>query len=163
MCCAFFWLNAHPQLLLLLAFNRDEFLGRPTEPLRVWEDTEIIGGQDRVNKGTWLGLTRSGRFALVTNFREVRWAASYFNASECLGVWRLQHALTHVYGMPQPHFDAVHDALSRGALPTAFLAGDKSPEEFCADLDLQVRRLVSPCTAFCGMLPVRPVLQSAAV
>lgn len=77
MCCAFFWLNAHPQLLLLLAFNRDEFLGRPTEPLRVWEDTEIIGGQDRVNKGTWLGLTRSGRFAFVTNFREVRFDASY--------------------------------------------------------------------------------------
>ena len=72
MCCAFFWLNAHPQLLLLLAFNRDEFLGRPTEPLRVWEDADIIGGQDRVNKGTWLGLTRSGRFACVTNFREVR-------------------------------------------------------------------------------------------
>lgn len=71
MCCAFFWLNAHPQLLLLLAFNRDEFLGRPTERLHVWKDADIIGGRDRVNGGTWLGMTRSGRFAFVTNFREV--------------------------------------------------------------------------------------------
>lgn len=71
MCCAFFWLNAHPQLLLLLAFNRDELLARPTDQLHAWNDSDIIGGRDRVNGGTWLGLTRGGRFAFVTNFREV--------------------------------------------------------------------------------------------
>ena len=56
--------------------------------------------------------------------------------------------------MPQPRFDAVPDALSRGALPTAFLNGGKSPEEFCTDLELQVRRLVSHCTASCETLLV---------
>lgn len=73
MCVAYFWLKAHSQLLLLIAFNRDEFLERPTDPLHLWDDESgIIGGRDAVNGGTWLGLTRSGRFAFVTNFREVR-------------------------------------------------------------------------------------------
>ena len=39
--------------------------------------------------------------------------------------------------VPQRNFDSVRDALSRGALPTAFLNGSKSPDNFCADLDLQ--------------------------
>ena len=73
MCCAFFWLNAHPQLLLLLAFNRDEYLDRPTAALHAWEgDPVIVASRDLVNGGTWLGLSRTGRFAFVTNFREVR-------------------------------------------------------------------------------------------
>ncbi len=73
MCVAYFWLKAHSQLLLLIAFNRDEFLERPTNSLHLWDDESgIIGGRDAVNGGTWLGLTRSGRFAFVTNFREVR-------------------------------------------------------------------------------------------
>ncbi len=72
MCLAFFWLRAHPQLLLLLAFNRDEYLERATADLHVWEDDPtIIGGRDLVNGGTWLGISRTGRFAFVTNFREV--------------------------------------------------------------------------------------------
>lgn len=80
--------------------------------------------------------------------------ASYSVAPVWLGIQRSQHAQTHMCGMLQPHFDAVHDALSRGALPTDFLTGGKSPKEFCADLDLQVRRLVSRCTASCRMLLV---------
>jgi Transport and Golgi organisation 2 len=50
---------------------------------------------------------------------------------------RCWHVQIGAADMPQPNFDSVRDALSRGALPTAFLSGSKSPEEFCADLDLQ--------------------------
>jgi len=32
----------------------------------------VLAGRDLVNRGTWLGVTLSGRFALLTNFREAR-------------------------------------------------------------------------------------------
>lgn len=56
----------------VLASNRDEFFSRPTETAR-WHthgSTDILSGLDLVAEGTWLGLTRTGRFALLTNFTE---------------------------------------------------------------------------------------------
>ncbi|MDH3690636.1 MAG: NRDE family protein [Gammaproteobacteria bacterium] len=71
MCCLFLALGGHPQLPLVVAANRDEFYGRATEPARFWvDDGQILAGRDIEQGGTWLGLTRSGRFAAVTNFRE---------------------------------------------------------------------------------------------
>lgn len=57
--------NATP---LILAGNRDEFYARPTEAAR-WRGS-VFCGLDLRAGGTWLGVTRSGRFAAVTNFRE---------------------------------------------------------------------------------------------
>jgi uncharacterized protein with NRDE domain len=53
---------------LILAANRDEFYARPTEAARWRED--IFCGIDLRAGGTWIGITRQGRFAAVTNFRE---------------------------------------------------------------------------------------------
>lgn len=56
---------------LLVAANRDEFYARPTAFADFWSDApEVIGGRDLEAGGTWLGITRSGRFAAVTNVRE---------------------------------------------------------------------------------------------
>ena len=56
---------------LMLAANRDEFFSRPAAPAAFWEDHgEILAGRDLLQGGTWLGLTRSGRLAAVTNFRD---------------------------------------------------------------------------------------------
>jgi uncharacterized protein with NRDE domain len=56
---------------LLLAANRDEFFARPTEPARFWpEAPSILAGRDLEQGGTWLGMTRTGRIAAVTNFRD---------------------------------------------------------------------------------------------
>ncbi|MDM8526298.1 NRDE family protein [Desulfococcaceae bacterium HSG8] len=56
---------------LMLAANRDEYYDRPTEPLGFWDDNPyILGGRDLRSKGSWLGVTLSGRLAAVTNFRE---------------------------------------------------------------------------------------------
>jgi uncharacterized protein with NRDE domain len=58
---------------LILAANRDEFFARPSAPAAFWEDHgEILAGRDAEQGGTWLGLTRSGRIAAVTNFRNGR-------------------------------------------------------------------------------------------
>ena len=71
MCLVAFAWKAHPHYRLVLAANRDEFHSRPAEPLHWWPDRpDILAGRDLLAGGTWLGVSRSGRFATVTNYRE---------------------------------------------------------------------------------------------
>ncbi len=61
----------HPELPLILAGNRDEFHARPAEPAHWWDgETGVLAGRDLEAGGTWLGVTRGGRFGVVTNYRE---------------------------------------------------------------------------------------------
>lgn len=55
---------------LCLISNRDEFYQRPTQALHEWENSPIIAGQDLQSGGTWMGITASGRWAVITNFRD---------------------------------------------------------------------------------------------
>ncbi|HTH94551.1 MAG TPA: NRDE family protein, partial [Rhodocyclaceae bacterium] len=49
---------------LVVAANRDEIFARPTAPLAWWDDApDVLAGRDLQNSGTWLGITRTGRFA----------------------------------------------------------------------------------------------------
>ena len=71
MCLILFAYDVHPRYRLVLAANRDEFYERPTVPLHFWEDHPgILAGRDLEGMGTWLGVTRSGRLAALTNFRD---------------------------------------------------------------------------------------------
>lgn len=78
MCLIFFALNHHPEYSLILAANRDEFYNRPTAPADFWEiKPEILAGRDLQEKteplsGTWLGITKTGSIAMVTNYRDFR-------------------------------------------------------------------------------------------
>lgn len=78
MCLIVFAVDCHPRYRLVLAANRDEYYARPTRTLHSWPDApHIIAGRDLEAGGTWLGITRSGRFAAITNVREgVRRAAT---------------------------------------------------------------------------------------
>ncbi|MFC0202979.1 NRDE family protein [Novosphingobium soli] len=70
MCVAAIAWDAHPDWLLVVAGNRDEFHARPAAPLARWRDgSGLIAGTDLTGGGTWLGVTEAGRFALVTNYR----------------------------------------------------------------------------------------------
>ncbi|MFX1762062.1 NRDE family protein [Paraburkholderia sp. A1RI-2L] len=56
--------------LFTLAANRDEFLRRTADPMQWWQDApDVLAGRDLVGGGTWLGMTRGGRFAALTNYR----------------------------------------------------------------------------------------------
>jgi uncharacterized protein with NRDE domain len=71
MCLILLAYDVHPEYRLILAANRDEFYDRPTLPIAFWEDhPDILAGRDLKGGGTWLGLSRSGRFSAITNYRE---------------------------------------------------------------------------------------------
>jgi uncharacterized protein with NRDE domain len=63
------WQPGSPNPLLLVA-NRDEFYARPTQALHHWLDADILAGRDLQAGGTWLGVSRSGRLAALTNYRD---------------------------------------------------------------------------------------------
>jgi len=69
MCLIAFAWNAHPRWRLVLVGNRDEFHARPSAPLAPWDDGAVIAGRDLRAGGTWLGVTPTGRCAVVTNVR----------------------------------------------------------------------------------------------
>ncbi len=71
MCLIIFALDAHPSYKLIVAANRDEFYDRPASPADFWKDhPDILAGRDLKEKGTWLGVTRQGKFAAITNYRD---------------------------------------------------------------------------------------------
>ena len=71
MCIAYIAIAAHPDWPVFIAANRDEYHDRPARAARPWPDhPQVIAGIDEQANGTWLGVTTSGRFALITNFRD---------------------------------------------------------------------------------------------
>ena len=74
MCLVALALGCSARYPLVIASNRDEFHARPAAALDWWtpegHSTEILAGRDLESGGTWLGLGRSGRLALLTNVRD---------------------------------------------------------------------------------------------
>jgi uncharacterized protein with NRDE domain len=72
MCLILFAHQASPRYRLVVAANRDELYDRPTAPAAFWSDAPgVLAGRDLREGGTWMGITRAGRFAAVTNYREM--------------------------------------------------------------------------------------------
>jgi len=105
MCIAAWAWECHPAHRLLLLFNRDEYLSRPTQPAQWWaageDGKEILGGRDELGGGTWMGCTRDGKLAFLTNVREP---------------------------------DSIIGAKTRGQLPVRFLQGSHSPLEYATEI-----------------------------
>ncbi|WP_438317874.1 NRDE family protein [Sporosarcina sp. FA9] len=71
MCLINFHINEHPSYKIILAANRDESYSRPTAPAQFWSDEPtILAGRDLLQSGTWLGVTKTGRIAALTNYRD---------------------------------------------------------------------------------------------
>lgn len=70
MCLIVLAWRVHPDLALIVAANRDEFHARPAAPAAFWEDhPALLAGRDLEARGTWMGVSRSRKFAAVTNYR----------------------------------------------------------------------------------------------
>jgi uncharacterized protein with NRDE domain len=70
MCVVSIAWHAHPRWQLIVAGNRDEFHARSAAPLGPWaDDPSIIAGRDNLSQGTWMGVSHTGRFGVVTNIR----------------------------------------------------------------------------------------------
>lgn len=82
MCLILVAYRVSPEFALIVAANRDEFHARPAEAAALWKDRPgILAGRDLEALGTWMGVSRAGKFAAVTNYRGGREA----NAVESRG------------------------------------------------------------------------------
>ena len=71
MCLLIFAHRVAQHYPLVLAANRDEFHTRPTAQAHFWPQyPEMLAGRDLEQGGTWMGITRQGRFAAITNYRD---------------------------------------------------------------------------------------------
>jgi len=73
MCLIFLSLQQHPAYKLIVVANRDEFYQRKTAVADYWQDApEILGGRDLEAGGTWMAVSKKGKIAMVTNYRDLR-------------------------------------------------------------------------------------------
>ncbi len=72
MCLIVFALNQHKDYKLIFAANRDEFYNRSSSPAKFWDNyPNLLAGKDLKEGGTWMGITKQGTFAAITNFRDL--------------------------------------------------------------------------------------------
>lgn len=82
MCLILFAWQTHPRYPLIVAANRDEFHDRPTAAAAFWEKApDMLAGRDLQAGGTWLGVSRTGRFAAISNYREPLFKPSSLESS----------------------------------------------------------------------------------
>jgi uncharacterized protein with NRDE domain len=71
MCLIYVAHRVDPDYRLVVAANRDEFHRRPSACAAWWDDdAAILAGRDLEAGGTWMGVTRGGRVAALTNYRD---------------------------------------------------------------------------------------------
>ncbi len=83
MCLIAVAFQQHPNYAVVVAANRDEFYERASAPAMRWHDAPtVVAGRDLVADGTWLGVSEAGRFAGVTNYRELGGAVGHRSRGE---------------------------------------------------------------------------------
>jgi len=74
MCLIAFACKVHHEYPLILIANRDEFYNRPTRTAQFWTEEgypNILAGKDLKAGGTWIGLHKNGKWAALTNYRDL--------------------------------------------------------------------------------------------
>ncbi len=108
MCLILMAHRADPRYPLIVAANRDEFFHRPAAPADYWSDApHVLAGRDLEKSGTWMGVTKDGRWAAVTNFRDGTSAQPGTRSRGGLVAGYLRHS-----GSAQDHVTAVESEAS---------------------------------------------------
>jgi hypothetical protein len=147
MCICFWWHSAEADcpIKLVLLFNRDEVLSRPSKPGKVdlrgpnYTPPAAYYGKDLTGGGTWLAVQEDGRFAAVLN-------NSAYSADpgvlKLLGIYALlaavlypvlPYVVLYVFLLPIYWYFATQmtQPPSRGKLPLEFTLGDcRDPKDF---------------------------------
>lgn len=90
MCLIAFAIGTDPLEPLKLASSRDEYLDRPTAALHPWaldNGVRVLAGRDLREGGTWLGLSETGRIAMLTNVRSARAVTGDRSRGELVAGW----------------------------------------------------------------------------
>lgn len=70
MCILFIGVNQHKHFPLIIAANRDEYHARPTQGSQfLTQHPSVLAGKDIKAGGSWMGVSKSGRLAALTNIR----------------------------------------------------------------------------------------------
>lgn len=82
MCLILFAHRIDPDFPLVVTANRDEFFDRPSAAANFWTEPEscTLAGRDLQAGGSWIGVTRQGRFAGVTNIRSAKQEKRHFRS-----------------------------------------------------------------------------------
>jgi uncharacterized protein with NRDE domain len=131
MCIAYLAIGADPQWPLFIAANRDEYHSRPTRAAAPWRDhPDVIAGLDLQAGGTWLGLTRQGRFALLTNYRDTQpLQANAPSRGELVRRYLTEQTAPEQYMLQLAATQHLYNGfnLIAGNLSAAFYLGNRSP------------------------------------
>lgn len=129
--------TAHPDYALIVLDNRDEYVLRPTSRPRWWthqpSGQQVLSAKDlqRRERGTWMGVSKTGRLAVLTNYRETI----------------------------DDHAHPIHGVKSRGGMVTAWLGApaDTDLDTFVAQMleDGGVKG-VGGFSLICGDLRLQP-------
>lgn len=120
MCLIALALNQHRRYPVVIAANRDEFFERPAAALDWWQPEPnvppILAGRDLQAGGTWLGLSASGRVAMLTNVRDLpRHRATAASRGAIVPAWLAGDASADAFW---------HDMAPQAHNPFNLLAGD---------------------------------------
>ena len=136
MCLILFAHRVHPAYPLVVAANRDEWFRRPTAPAAFWPDApEVFAGRDLEQRGTWLGVTRRGRFAALTNYRDPG-----SNRPDAPSRGALVSAFLRSQAPPMAYLERLRDESARYN-GFSLLAGDRDTLGYFSNREGEIREL----------------------
>jgi len=136
MCLFVIAIRQHERLPLIVAANRDEFHGRPTQIAHWWPDhPHILGGRDLQAGGTWLAVHRNGRFATVTNYRDAK--------KERAGLKSRGHLITAFLGGDESPLDYLQSIDSEAYAGFNLLVADRGAAAYMSNRGAAMRELQS--------------------
>ncbi len=136
MCLITLAYRVHDSFPLVVAANRDEYYTRPTRGLHFWDDHPgLLAGRDLEAGGTWMGVTRGGRFAAITNYRSTTPAP---DPARSRGMLTLEFLAGEA--APLDYLQAICD---QGGQYAGFnlLVGDRDGIYYLSNIEGQVRAL----------------------